>query len=148
MLISLLLKTGLYKIDGPRIQDWIRLKKYKYLVLALKNKSAKKRKLVLANLIPQNINPELADELVSIVVSDELQISSAAYDLLKDLTTNDQTTLDRIEVAREVLEIRTKKEDNYIQYLSKSGKQNPVLIDKSKMKRLDKLKSQLRNRIG
>jgi len=148
MLISLLLKAGLYKIDESKIKDWIRLKNYNYLVIALRYRNSKKRKLIIASLRLQDINQDVAEELIAMVVSDELAISKSAFDLLSESNINDQTTLDRIEVAREVLQMRTQKEDNYIQYLSKSGKQNPVLIDKSKMKRLDKLKSQLRNRIG
>lgn len=148
MISTILIRFGLRKVTPSLVKEWIKSGKTRLICTFLQSHKTGSQKTIIETLHLSDLTLDIAKELFMIMTSGELVIAHLAQDLVKDYVIEDPLFIQRREVAQEVLQIRQKKEDNYVDYLSKSGSQDHILINKSKMKRLDKLRSQLKNRIG
>lgn len=143
----LLLRLGLGQIDAPRVRRWISERDTRSLILALQHaRDYRTRLLVLEQLNLSYLrDQQLVLVLARLVREDFPEVAEKALRLLQRSLYNLELTA-HIQAARKVYEDRLRREANrreaYEDYRFRP--ENGVLVDKSKMKMLEKVKQQLK----
>ena len=143
LLILLRIKT----LDKDLLDRWSNENQTDLIAMSLRYSKPKQQLEIVRMLDSVNLDSKTINELIKIIVSSDLHIANTAGALLRHVDSKDSIIIDRCSVALEVLDIRNEKQENFTNFLKRSGNRDSILINKEKMKRLDSLKKQLKRRM-
>jgi hypothetical protein len=143
----LLAYLKIYKFDSRNIRESVLLREFRLISIGLKRYGNKTRKKILEQLNHVSLQNELIlTHLLRIVEIDYLKNATLALEVLQKNSTKNPGFSEKIKLAKEIYKERMRRYENKSQFYTdfKVSLAGSKSLDKSKMKRLEKVRQQLK----